>query len=168
MTAADDAGEPNVVIRPATPDDAGPYLLLVDSFAAYQRLTPPDQDAKARLIEHLFSDRPRYRLLVAEVEGEIVGFASWFFAYSTFLARPTFYLEDIYVTDEHRGASIGHRLLVTCARRALAEGCGRLDLSVLSWNELGLAFYERHGVQVHKEWTLHRFEGDRLENLAGN
>lgn len=166
MPAEGPSQDDPVVIRPASPEDAGPYLRLIEAFARYERLEPPDQDAKVRLIEHLFSDQPKYRVLVADAGGTIVGFACFYFAYSTFLARPTFYLEDIFVLSEWRSKKIGHRMLVACAQTALAEGCARLDLSVLNWNELGLEFYRRHYAVAHREWIMHRFEGETLERLA--
>ncbi len=160
----------SLIIRPARPDDAGGYLQLVDALATFEKLPPPDADAKTRLIDHLFGNRPKYRLLVAEdstKEDQIVGYAAHFQAYSTFLARPTFYLEDLFVLPEYRHTGLGHRLMVSCAKTAVAEGCGRMDFLVLDWNKLALEFYEQHGVPCRREWLLHRLQGDELRSVAG-
>lgn len=156
-------------IRPARPEDAGAYLQLVEALARYERLPPPDPEAKARLIDHLFGAQQHYRLLVAEDpenDGHIVGYAAFLMAYSTFLARPTLYLEDLFVLPEYRSTGLGHRILVYVAKTAVAEGCGRLDFIVLDWNKLALDFYERHGVPHLKDWLLHRLEGDDLRRVA--
>lgn len=157
---------PEIVIRPAVPADAGAYLALVEAFAEFEGLQPPDEEAKTRLIDHLFRDRPLYRLLVAELSGEVVAYAAYFLAYSTFTARPTFFLEDIFVLPEHRHLRIGHRLFIYCARTAVAEGCTRMDFLVLNWNKEALDFYRSHGVECLKDWLLHRVEGQRLDELA--
>ena len=159
----------SIVIRPARPDDAGAYLQLVDALARYEKLPPPDAEAKARLIGHLFGKRQRYRLLVAEdrSDGHVIGYAAHFLAYSTFLAHPTFYLEDLFVLPEYRHTGLGHRMLVSCAKTAVAEGCGRMDFLVLDWNKLALDFYERHGVPSNREWLLHRLQGAELKEVAG-
>ena len=159
-----DHQRPPIVIRPARPEDAGRYLLLVEAFARFENLPVPDSEAKTRLVDHLFRDRPLYRLLVSEVAGEIVGYAAWYLAYSTFLARPTLYLEDIFVLPESRHHRVGHELLAYCARTAVAEGCGRMDFLVLDWNRLALDFYARHGIAVRQEWLLHRV--DDLRRVA--
>jgi GNAT superfamily N-acetyltransferase len=157
---------PRILIRPAEPRDAGAYLHLVEALARFENMKPPDAAAKARLIEHLFGPRPLYRLLVAEAQGQIVGYAAHFLAYSTFAARPTFWLEDLYVVPEFRKHKVGHRLLATCARLAVAEGCGRFEFIVLDWNHLALDFYARHGIRVRKDWLLHRAEGEEIQALA--
>lgn len=158
--------DPRIVIRPAEPSDAGIYLKLVDAFAEFENLPAPDADAKTRLIDHLFGERSHYRLLVAEVDGGVVAYAAHARAYSTFLARPTFILEDIFVLPEYRKLRIGHQLFVYCAKTAVAEGCGRMDFLVLDWNEVALEFYRHRGVSCKKEWLLHRLEGRALEELA--
>lgn len=157
----------DIVIRPATPEDAGGYLKLVDALAHFEKLSPPDAAAKTRLIDHLFGERPKYRLLVAEHDGRIVGYAAHFLAYSTFLAQPTFYLEDLFVLPEYRQSGLGHRMMVFCAKTAVAEGCGRMDFLVLDWNKLALEFYARHGVPCRREWLLHRLQGNELKEVAG-
>lgn len=155
-----------VIIRPARSEDAGEFLQLVEALARYEQIQPPDAEAKSRLIEHLFGPRPHYRLLVAEHDGHLVGYAAHFLAYSTFVARPTFYLEDLFVLPESRHLKVGHRLMVTCARLAVAQNCGRMDFVVLDWNKLALDFYARHGIEVRREWLLHRLDQQGLTRLA--
>ena len=98
---------------------------------------------------------------------QIVGYAAHYQAYSTFLARPTFYLEDLFVLPEYRHTGLGHRMMVTCAKTAVAEGCGRMDFLVLDWNKLALEFYARHNVPCRKEWLLHRLQGEELLAVGG-
>jgi GNAT superfamily N-acetyltransferase len=82
------------------------------------------------------------------------------------MAQPTFYLEDLFVLTEYRRTQVGGRLIKTCAKTALAEGCGRMDFLVLDWNELALQFYKKHGLKVQREWLLHRAESEAIKNLA--
>lgn len=155
-----------IQIRPARPEDAGPFLQLVDALAAYERLSPPDAEAKVRLIDHLFRDRPTYRLLVAEREERVVGYAAHCLSYSTFLARPTLFLEDIFVLPEERRHGIGRKLFLYVAKTAVAEGCGRMETFVLDRNEVALSFFAREHLALRQEWLLHRVEGEALRRLA--
>ncbi len=158
---------PSISIRPAQPDDAGAYLMLVEALATYEKLAPPNTEAKARLIEHLFGPRPLYSLLLAVDHGRPIGYAAYLRTYSTFLARPTLYLEDLFVLPEYRSHRVGHRLFLTIARIARAEGCGRVDFLVLKWNQLAKDFYARHGVRdLGEEWSLHRLENDEIRRVA--
>jgi GNAT superfamily N-acetyltransferase len=160
------ANKPKIVIRPAVPDDAGAYLMLVEQLAIYEKLTPPDAAAKTRLIEHLFGPRAFYKLLLAVDHGKPVAYAAYFFAYSTFEARPTLFLEDLFVMPEYRSLKVGHRLLVNIARLAQASRCGRMDFMVLDWNEVALDFYSRHGIKRRNEWVLHRLDGEDIARIA--
>ncbi|TAK22744.1 MAG: GNAT family N-acetyltransferase [Chloroflexota bacterium] len=111
-------------------------------------------------------DDPPFRTLVAEVAVDgsttLVGYAVYFFTYSTFLAQPTLYLEDIFVDPDHRGRGAGRALFAACAREAAARECGRMEWQVLDWNEPAIAFYKRSGARVHPEWRLCRLTGDEL------
>ena len=158
----------SIVVRPACTDDAGEYLQLVDALARYERSPPPDAQARTRLIDHLFGSKPLYRLLVAEdpATGHLVGYAAWFLTYSTFVARPTFYLEDLFVLAEYRRAKVGRKLLKFCAKTALVHGCGRMDFVVLDWNDPALDFYKKFGVDVEKEWLLHRADEAAIKALS--
>lgn len=156
----------DIIIRPATLEDTGLFLRLVEELAVYERMAPPNAEAKARLIEDLFGPKPFYQLILAIKNGRPVGYAAYFYTYSTFVGRRTLYLEDLFVLPEARGDGAGHRLLVTIARVALAEGCGRLDLIVLKWNEVAHRFYEKHGVKRMEEWALYRLSGDEIAKVA--
>lgn len=156
-----------ITIRPAMPEDAGSYLRLVDALAVYEKMAPPDAQAKTRLIEHLFGARPFYKLLVACDNGRPIGYAAYLHTYSTFLAKPSLYLEDLFVLPEYRSLRVGHRLFVTICKIARADGCGRVDFLVLRWNKLALDFYAKHGVRdMAEEWALHRLEGEQVLRVA--
>jgi GNAT superfamily N-acetyltransferase len=155
-----------IVIRPATPEDAGAYLLLVEQLAIFEKQPPPDEEAKTRLIDHLFGPKPFYKLLLAVDQGRPVAYAAYFFAYSTFEAKPTLFLEDLFVMPEYRSLKVGHRLMVTVARLAKANRCGRVDFLVLDWNKMALEFYQRHDVKPRKEWLLHRMDAADIDRVA--
>ena len=118
------------------------------------------------LAEHLFGARPAAEALVAEADGEVVGFALFFGNYSTFRTQPGLYLEDIFVLPQARGRGIGKALLVSVARIARERNCGRLEWSVLDWNENAIAFYERAGATVMPDWRICRVTGAALDALA--
>jgi GNAT superfamily N-acetyltransferase len=154
------------VIRPAAPDDADAFLALVEGLADYERLPRPDADARRRLVQDAFSTPPRFHLLLAEVDGVAVGYAAWFATYSTFLALPSLYLEDIFVVPEARGKGAGVGLFRACAAEAVRGGYGRMEWSVLDWNTPSIDFYERLGAQRKQEWLAYRLDGDALLKVA--
>jgi GNAT superfamily N-acetyltransferase len=162
MSATDDPP----MIRPATPSDGPAFIALVRALAAFERLEPPDDAAAVRLLTHAFGDRPRYELRVAELAGELVGYAAFFETYSTFRALPSLFLEDLFVRQDARGRGIGAGLLGCLARLAVERGCGRLEWSVLDWNEGAQRFYRSLGARVLDEWNLCRLDGDALLALG--
>ena len=115
----------------------------------------------------LFGSPPAAEAAIAEIDGEPAGFALWFTTFSTFLARPGLWVEDLFVRPEHRGAGTGRALLEHVARVAVERGCGRLELAALDWNEPALGFYRSLGARTMSEWVIQRFEGDALRELAG-
>jgi GNAT superfamily N-acetyltransferase len=117
------------------------------------------------LAEHLFGARPVAEARVVEVGGEIVAFALFFTNYSTFLARPGLYLEDLYVQPAHRGTGIGKALLSHLGQLAAERGCGRFEWSVLDWNADAIAFYEGLGATVMPDWRICRVSGERLQSF---
>jgi GNAT superfamily N-acetyltransferase len=125
-----------VSIRRAGPEDADTLLELIRALAEYEHLEPPDEGARARLVEHGFGPRPMFEAFLAEVEGAAVGYVIVFETYSTFLARPSLFLEDLFVRPEARRRGIGSALLRHLAAEAVARGCGRMEWAVLDWNEL--------------------------------
>jgi GNAT superfamily N-acetyltransferase len=157
---------PGLTIRKATWDDAETIGKLVIALAEFERLPPPDRAARARLVADAFGPRPRFEIFLAEVDGQVAGYAFVFETYSTFLALPTLYLEDIFVLSEFRGLRVGYSLFRHCAQEALRRGCGRLDWAVLDWNKHAINFYERLGAQRMGDWLLYRLDRAGLDAVA--
>ncbi len=155
-----------LTIRPAVAGEAGLVLEFIRELAAYERLAH-EVDATPELIDDaLFGDNPRAFCDIAEWDGEPVGFALWFYNFSTFRGRHGIYLEDLYVRDSMRGRGIGKALLSRLARRCMDEGLMRLEWWVLDWNEPSIGFYRSLGAVPQDEWTTFRVDGDRLSALA--
>jgi len=154
------------LIRPAAPADGPAFVGLVRALAEFEKLDGPDDDAAARLAAHAFGPEPRFRLLVAERAGAVVGYALYFLTYSTFLARPSLYLEDLFVLPPLRSAGIGTAFLRRLAAEAVALGCGRFEWTVLDWNTKAQDFYLRMGARMLPEWRVCRVDGERLAALA--
>jgi GNAT superfamily N-acetyltransferase len=150
------------MIRSATRPDIPEIARLIRGLAEYEKLSHAVQLDESRLAEHLFGPRPFAEVLLAEEAGTTVGFALFFHNYSTFLARPGIYLEDLFVLPEHRGKGHGKNLLSALARLAVERGCGRLEWSVLDWNEPSIAFYRALGAVPLDDWTMFRLTGDAL------
>lgn len=153
-------------IRPATPADVATVLALIVELAEYERLRHEVVADEALLREHLFGPRPAAEAVLAERDGEAVGFALFFPTFSTFLGRPGIWLEDLFVRPPHRGAGVGRALLRHLAGLAVERGCGRLEWSALDWNEPALGFYRALGARVMPEWHLHRLSGGALASFA--
>ncbi len=156
----------SISIRPATAADADTLLGLIDALADYEHLPRPDAEARGRLVDHAFGEKPFFRAVLIESEGRPVGYAVYFFTYSTFLARPSLYLEDIFVLPEDREHGCGTALMRHLARVALDAGCGRMEWQVLDWNEPAIRFYERLGARRLQEWLPYRMTREELESLA--
>lgn len=157
---------PRLHIRTAQPDDVALILALIGELADYEKLSDQVVADPAQLAEHLFGPRPFAEVLIGEVDGEATGFALFFHNYSTFLGKPGLYLEDLYVRPAARGAGLGKALLGTLAGLALERGCGRLEWSVLDWNEPAIGFYQRLGARPLDDWTQYRLTGPALQALA--
>ncbi len=156
-------------LRPAVPADVPTLIELIQALAEYERLRHECHATAAQLHEHLFGAHPVAEVTVAEMAGVgIVGFTLSFTSYSTFLTQPGLYLEDLFVRPEHRGGGIGERLLRNLARIAVERGYGRLEWSVLDWNEPALRFYRRMGAVPMDEWTVQRVTGPALLALAAD
>jgi GNAT superfamily N-acetyltransferase len=154
------------MIRPATEADVPAIARLICGLAEYEKLAHAVDLDEARLRGHLFGPRPYCECLIAEDAGTAVGFALFFHNYSTFLGRPGVYLEDLFVLPEHRGRGHGKALFVVLARMAVERGCGRLEWSVLDWNEPAIGFYKSLGATALDDWTVYRLTGDALARLA--
>lgn len=152
-------------IRKAVRDDAPAILKLVQSLADYEKLPPPDAGAHSRLINDLFSGSPRIQAYLGEYDGTVAGYAIVFETYSSFLALPTLYLEDIFVLPEFRSRKLGYALFKAMVAEAHRRGCGRMEWTVLDWNRLAIEFYQRLGARHMKEWQLHRLDRDDMERI---
>lgn len=140
-------------VRRATPADAGAILQLVDALADYESLPRPSAEAKQRLLSDM---NKRFDAWIAEVEGASAGYAFVFETYSSFLALPTLYLEDLFVMPEFRRRKVGLALFNEVLEEAKRRGCGRMEWTVLDWNELAINFYKRAGAAHLKEWHHYR------------
>ena len=156
------------IVRKAVRRDAATVLALVDALAAYEKLDPPDGAAKARLTEDMFSPRPRLEAFLAECDGKPAGYAFVFETYSSFLALPTLYLEDLFVLPEYRKKKVGYALFTAMVAEARRRGCGRMEWAVLDWNTLAIDFYKRFDATHMKEWHLYRLVRSDMERILGS
>jgi GNAT superfamily N-acetyltransferase len=155
-----------VLIRPAEPADVPVIADLIRGLARFEKLEDQVALTEELLAAGLFGARPYAESVLAEVDGHAAGFALFFHNFSTFLARPGLYLEDLFVLPEHRGVGIGRALLTHLARLAVERGCGRMEWAVLDWNKEAISFYERLGAHANSEWTTYRVTGEALHRLA--
>jgi GNAT superfamily N-acetyltransferase len=157
----------NTIIRPAIEADVATILGFVRELAAYEKLTHEAVATEDMLAHGLFGPRPCAEGLIAEADGAPVGFALFFHTFSTFVGKPGLYLEDIYVQPAHRRQGIGLGLLRELAKIALIRDCGRMEWSVLDWNEPAIRFYRtRLGARAMDEWTMQRLDRERIKALA--
>lgn len=157
----------SIDIRPATISDADAFLGLVDALADYEKLDRPSPEARERLLRDGFGDVRRFRAYLASVDGRDVGYAITFHTYSSFLALPTLYLEDLFVLPEARRHGVGRAFFRYLAGQAVREGCGRMEWVVLDWNRLAIDFYDRLGATRMAEWYPYRLDRAQLETVAG-
>jgi GNAT superfamily N-acetyltransferase len=155
-----------LVIRAGTARDVPTILALIRGLAEYERLAHQMEATPARVRAHGFGSRRYFQTLICRRGGRPVGFALYFFTYSTFLARPSLYLEDLFVLPEERGTGAGKALLRALARIAVRRGCGRMEWAVLDWNRPAIRFYRRLGAQLRRQWILTRLTGTPLRRLA--
>lgn len=153
---------PTYTLRPAEPRDVADIVGLIEELAEFENLAHLVQTTAEKLHPHLFGEKPVVEALIGEVEGDAVGFALFFTNFSTFLAQPGIYLEDLYVRPAHRRSGLGRALLTRLAEIACERGYGRFDWSVLDWNEDAIRFYQSMGAVVMPEWRICRLSGDAL------
>ena len=156
----------NLVLRPGKPADVPVIFELIQGLAEYEKLSHAVTGSASSLSEHLFGSRPYAEVIIAEYAGQAVGFALFLHNYSTFLTQPGIYLEDLFVLPQHRGQGVGKAILSYLAGLAVERGCGRLEWSVLDWNEPAIAFYRRMGAAVLSDWK--RGDGEMGEQLSMN
>jgi GNAT superfamily N-acetyltransferase len=155
-------------VRDARPEDVPAVVKLVYALAEYERSVEECHLTEDQLRAALFAPEPALFGLVAELDGEVVGFALWFLNFSTWRGVHGIYLEDLFVLPEHRGHGFGRALLTRLARICVERGYGRLEWSVLDWNEPALRFYRGLGAVAMDEWTVNRLDGDALAALGGS
>lgn len=163
-----------VKVRLATAEDGPTILRLIHALADFEQLPPPDEAAQQRLLNDAFGPRPRFEIFLAEVQAEkvasaqVAGYAFIFETYSTFLARPTLYLEDLFVLSEYRSQKVGLALFRFCVEQARQRGCGRMEWTVLDWNENAIRFYQKLGGRHMNEWQLYRLTQPDFERILAD
>ena len=157
----------NIKLRRAERGDAETVIGLIIALAKFENLSPPDEAAQARLIEHGFGENPKFEIMLAEVDDapSPVGYALLLQTYSTFLAQPSLYLEDVFVLPEYRKRGIGTALIRHGVRAAYERGYGRMEWTCLDWNTNAQAMYERMGARRMKEWYLYRMTRPAMQKM---
>jgi len=150
-----DKEENLVVIKEVNVETFDDFLGLISKLTKYEKLAPPDEEAKRRLRRDCLSDKQKYKAFIGKIGDKSVSYVIFFFTYSSFLALPTLFLEDIFVLEEYRRQGVGKKLFDFLKETAKREGCGRIEFTVLKWNKSAQEFYEKNGAQ-QLEWYLYR------------
>ncbi len=153
-----------ITIRRGRRSDSEQFLGLVIALAKFEQLEPPSEQGKKRLLADLFQRR-RVRLFVAAEGKRLVGYALYLYSYSSFVAKPTLYLEDLFVHEDYRKKSVGFALFRKCVDEAISKGCGRMEWTVLTWNEKALKFYEKLGARKLSDWYSYRLDERALAGV---
>jgi len=161
------AAEPRVRIRTGTARDIPTILALIRGLAKYERLTPDLRPSAKRLRRHGFGRRRYFGSLICTRAGHPVGYAVYYFAYSTFTCSPVLFIEDIFVSPEERGQGTGKAMMADLAKIAVRRGCSQMEWIVLDWNKPSIEFYRKLGARLDKTWVLTRLTDARLRRLAG-
>jgi len=159
--------EADLLVRPANAGDVPTLLEMFGELAEYERLTHELRATEQGLAGALFGEHPAAEALIAERDGEALGYALFFATFSSFLTSTGVWLEDLFVRPSHRGEGVGRALLSAVAARVCQQGGERLEWAALDWNELALGFYRRLGARTMGEWITHRLDGEALERVAG-
>lgn len=157
---------PTVEIVPVSPDNAGTLIELIVELAEFEELTPPSKEARERLFRDVTSTPPRFKAFLAYLDGEAVGYIAFFYTYSTLLAAPTLFLEDIFVKEAFRRTGVGRELFSYCLKDALDHGCERMEWCALNWNVKAMEFYERCGGSK-MGWTFFRMDREAMRRSLG-
>ena len=150
--------EPEIVLEKISNKNFDDFLFLVEKLAEYEKLDPPDDEAKIRLRNDGLSKNPKYEAYLAKINDKAIAYIIYFMSYSSFLALPTLYLEDIFVLKEYRKKGIGQKLFNFCVKKADEKKCGRIEWHVLDWNKPGINFYEKNMARHLKEWKYYRLD----------
>ncbi len=160
---------PQIHVRRAGAGDEEVLHSLIDALADFENLSRPNAAARERLVKDTFDNHPRIEVYLAEVNKKVVAYAIVFETYSSFLALPNLYLEDIFVLAEYRGSGVGYHLFKYCVNESFRRGCGRMEWMVLDWNQSAISFYERLGARRLKEWIPYRLTREEMKIvLEGN
>jgi len=157
-----------ISIRPATAEDAILILKFITDLAIYEKAEHEVKTTESEIRESLFASNSTTKAIICHINDEPVGYAVYFFNYSTWLGKHGLYLEDLYISPEHRGAGAGKALLKHLAKIAVSRNCGRFEWSVLDWNEPAIQFYKSLGAEPQDEWVAYRLTGDALKALANS
>jgi GNAT superfamily N-acetyltransferase len=157
-----------VAIRPAVPEDSALILQFIRDLAEYEKMLDDVRTTQDDVTVALFGENPKAFCDIAEIDGAPVGFALWFYNFSTFVGRHGIYLEDLFVRPDARGSGAGKALLAGLARRCVDENLGRLEWAVLDWNAPSIAFYDSIGAATMDEWVVRRMTGEALRKLASS
>jgi GNAT superfamily N-acetyltransferase len=157
----------NIMVRPARAEDSRLVLDFIQQLARYEKLEHHCIATVEQIRETLFGPNAKAESLLAFQEGQPAGFAVYFYSYSTFLAKPGLYLEDLFVKPDLRGRGVGKRIFLELLRIAARNNCGRFEWSVLDWNEPAIRFYESLGAKAQVEWIRYRLDKDQISLLAG-
>jgi GNAT superfamily N-acetyltransferase len=150
-----DKAEHSVIIKKVNAETFDDFLGLIDRLAEYEKLASPDEAAKRRLRRDCLSDKPKYEAFIGKVDGKSISYVIFFFTYSSFLALPTLFLEDIFVLEEYRRQGAGQKMFDFLKETAKREGCGRIEFTVLNWNKSAQEFYGKNKAK-RLEWFLYR------------
>lgn len=158
----------SINIRPANSEDANTIFDLIKELALYEKAPEQVITNVLEIEQTLFCDAPQAHALIAEIDNTPIGYAIYFYNYSTWLGKQGIYLEDLYVSPSSRGNGAGKLLLKSIAQTATRNQCGRLEWSVLDWNTPAIDFYESFGAKPQDEWTVYRLTGDTLNKFANS
>lgn len=151
-----------VEIVRVTPENADQLIALITELAVFEKLDPPTTEARERLRQHVTSDPALFHAFLGRLNGRAVGYITYYFTYSTFLAAPTLFLEDIYVQESVRQSGVGRELFNFCVREAIGRGCGRMEWCALDWNVGAMSFYEKLGGRK-MDWTFFRLDREGMQ-----
>jgi len=154
-----------LIIEKINHENFNDFLYLIDKLAEYEKLDPPNRKAKHRLRVDGLHENPKYEAYLAKIKDTYVGYIIYFMNYSSFLALPTLYLEDIFVLKEQREEGVGQNLFNFCVKKAKEKNCGRVEWHVLDWNKLGIDFYEKNHAEHLSDWLYYRLTQDEFENF---
>lgn len=158
--------EIDILIEKINNENFNNFLRLVEKLAEYEKLDPPDREAKIRLKKDGLSEIPRYEAYLAKINEKYVGYIIYFMSYSSFLALQTLYLEDIFVLKEFRKRGVGQKLFEFCILKSNEKQCGRIEWHVLDWNKLGIDFYTKYGAKHLSNWLYFRLDKTQIKKIS--